>query len=480
MKMPLFILLPLALALPAATVPQDSAGKYFFSTPYSTNLVGTVIGDPPAYRTLRREDIAWIREAACERAALAQGTWWGFEQARLEPEFGRWPLSESNRFARFTAAREWRGGILETNIVVGWSLVTNAFGVGVLVARSAADDSKPDGRIDAFTGLSFGSGTGRYLEASSNDFRAVGTSPWNLPSHTNIVTSVTTNWGSYWGDDGLVFNHTTVVEHVTMAMTNGTVSVHTNTWTYSLPHVVTTVATNIEAGTFFDLLFASGAAPWLDASPPSAMRPFPAYSYVRDSYSLLRRMNMLAEATYNTNLFRSIVHRWEYDSHEDKWKMRPDTWTNETSDVGLFLDGVVIGYVAEGYESGNGRVLLPSRLRWDVLHTGGVCRVTRSDLYARVTAVLDRLPDGSYMTTNSGHCALRLGAASMLAGPQGGMACFEATVDGPAIARAGAAELGLPTYSSWTDWGHAEGSYHVEFFLVHHLAPWTSLPGWNE
>ena len=196
MKMPLFILLPLALALPAATVPQDSAGKYFFSTPYSTNLVGTVIGDPPAYRTLRREDIAWIREAACERAALAQGTWWGFEQARLEPEFGRWPLSESNRFARFTAAREWRGGILETNIVVGWSLVTNAFGVGVLVARSAADDSKPDGRIDAFAGLSFGSGTGRYLDASSNDFRAVGTRPGNLPSDTTIVTSVTTNWGS--------------------------------------------------------------------------------------------------------------------------------------------------------------------------------------------------------------------------------------------------------------------------------------------
>ena len=103
----------------AATVPQDSIGKYFFSSPYSTNITGTVIGDPPAYRVPRREDIAWIREAASERAALAQGSWWGTSSTRLEPDFGRWPLADSNRFARFTAAKEWRGGILETNIVVG-------------------------------------------------------------------------------------------------------------------------------------------------------------------------------------------------------------------------------------------------------------------------------------------------------------------------------------------------------------------------
>lgn len=110
-------------------VPQDSLADYYFSRPLSTNFAGVVIGDPPAYRSLRREDIAWIREAACERSALALGYWWSHSNPgrMLYPEFGHFPLSDTNRFSRYTIAREWIGDSLQTNIVVGWSWVTNAF-----------------------------------------------------------------------------------------------------------------------------------------------------------------------------------------------------------------------------------------------------------------------------------------------------------------------------------------------------------------
>lgn len=458
---------------PAATVPQDSIGKYYFSAPYGTNMTGTVIGEPPAYRVLRREDIAWLREAACERAALAQGEWWGFGRRRLEPQFGSWPLAESNRFARFTAAKEWCGGILETNIVVGWNYVTNAYGGA---GQPAVDDSKPNGEIDVFSGLSFGSGDGRFLAASSNDFLSAATGPWDFPPHTNIVTTVVTNWGDYIGASGYVPGYTTIVEHVSMAMTNGTTSVHTNSWTVPLPHVVTTVATNIVAGTVFDLMFAGGAAPWLDPVPPEPMRPFPDYAYVAESYGLLRQMDTLAELTDNTNIFEAVVHRWERSG--DDWQLRPDTWTTETASVGLTLRGITIAAIAEGFESGAGRVVLPSRLSWDVVHTGDVCRIRRTDLYACVRAGLAWVEDGHWASTGGTYVAT-LGTASMLPGPQGGKVCFEATVDGPAIARTGAAALGLPAYSAWPDWKDDDGQYQVRFILIHHLSPRASLPGWN-
>lgn len=472
MMMLFFVLLSLAIALPAATVPQDSAGKYFFSTPYSTNLVGTVIGDPPAYRALRREDIAWIREAACERCALADGAWWGYEQIREEPEFGRWPLSESNRFERFATAREWRGGILETNIVVGWIHVTNAFGASIHTAPSAEDFSKPDGSIDAFAGLSFGSGTSRYLGASPNAYQSAWPD-WHSQLRTNIVSSVVTNWDSIWGGAA----PTTVVEHVTMEMTNGTVSVHTNTWTYLIPNVVTTHATNIVAGTVFDLLFAEGEARWLDASPPKAMRPFPAYSYMRDSYNLLRRMDKLAEYVDNTNQFRVIGYKWTLDTDDD-WEIT-GRFTNETSFVGLDVSGTVIGLSSFGFESGNGRLVFPSRFSWDVVHTGGVCRIASADLYAFVNAGAE-WNVGHSTTNGQGYFVTHLGQAYMCGEPQGGRVCFEATVNGPDIAKAGAAALGLPTRESWTGWEDDRCNYAVSFMLVYHLAPWTSLPGWNE
>ena len=462
-----------------ADVPQASRADYHFSRPLSTNFAGVVIGGPPpAYRVLRREDVAWLREAACERAALAQGRWWTTNApGRTDrPVFGHFPLSATNRFHRCTVAREWRGGHLETNVVLGWEWVTNAFREG-----AGADLAKPTraGGVDVFAGLSFGSGAARYLAATNGlDGGARSVADAWPPDHTNVAETVVTNWGgASWEDGKLVFHVTQRVATVTMQMTNGTASVHTNVWTESLPWEARTVATNVTAGSALDLLFADGEARWDDAPAPAAMRPLAAYSYVTNCHGFLRRKKWLVDETANTNLLRAIVRRWEYNYTDDAWHMRPDTRTNETSAVGFFVDGVVISTTAEGYEAGSGRLVFPTRFDWDVVHTGGVCRIRAATLYAKVGATAYFRSGGSW-TNRWGTYVAKVGTATKVGAPQGGKVCFEATVDGPAIARAGAAAVGAPVRSGWTAWGGEEAIYEVGFFLVYEMEPWASLPDW--
>ena len=112
------------LALAGATVPQDSPDKYYFSVPKSPGRIkGVVIGDPPAYHAMRSEDLDWLNEAACERMALMTGAADGPKYV-LVPEFGKWPLSETNGYEKWTTAvyvDENDNALLVTNIIVRYS-----------------------------------------------------------------------------------------------------------------------------------------------------------------------------------------------------------------------------------------------------------------------------------------------------------------------------------------------------------------------
>lgn len=157
--------------------------------------------------------------------------------------------------------------------------------------------------------------------------------------------------------------------------------------------------------------------------------------------------------------------------------MRPETFSNMTAEVGYHVSGFVVSAIVEGYEAGNGRLVFPTRFDWDVVHTGGVRRIKSATLYADVSVAYDPIHDpGADMAW--GRSVVKLGTAEMVPEPQGGKVCFEANVDGPAVARAGASAVGAPTKSSWTDWKNDFVSYSVSFFLVYELAPWASLPGW--
>jgi len=476
----------------AAVVPQKSQDDYLFSLPNATNsltrtnLFGVVIGEPPAYSVLRREDIAWLREAACERAALAAGTWWTTNsRGRVEkPVFGHFPLAQSNRFTRYTAAREWRGGHLETNIVVGWHWVTNAFGVLYpnLGQQAGKDVPNPGAHgVDVFGGLEFGSGETRYL-ASSNGLLQGSQyiKDRRPPYHTNVVTTVVTNWGGIgWdGDGAIVFHSTDRVEVVTMRMTNGVESVHTNRWSESLPWTVERVSTNVTTWSYHDLLFEGLEARWDDAPPPSAMKPFPVYSYMTNSYAFLRRKRWLVDMTSNTNLLDREV--FIYGGYDDNRYLATNL-TEKSSAVGV--ESVAVLYHGGGFrtfeKSGNGRLVFPTRFAWDVVHTGAVCRIKEATLYALV-GVDASWQAGSSLTNVWGSYLQKVGTATKVGSPQGGMVCYEATLDGPALANAGAAAIGAPVRGTWEEWGDDTANYYVSFFIVYEMQPWASLPGWNE
>lgn len=461
----------------AATVPQKSQTDYYFSIPNATNsvtrtnLIGQVIGQPPAYRTLRREDIAWLRESACERAALANGSWWTTNSpgVTLRPVFGHFPLSHTNRFASYTIAREWRGGHLETNIVVGWNAITNAY-------RQAPgkDVAKPNSYsgVNVFDGLTFGSGETRYLAATNGLIQGSRffKDAWP-PNHTNIVTTVVTNWGGWsWDEGGNLVNHVSNhVELVTMPLTNGTVSVHTNSWSESLPWETTSVATNVTWWSYLDLLFEGGEARFDAAPAPAKMTPFAQYSYITNCYAFLARKKWLVDAVAQTNMIARDVY--VYDPYVDVLR------TNYV----LQSDSIGVRCQPGGYYtfsmSGSGRLVFPTRFDWAVVHTGDVCRIKSATLYALVDVSAQWEAGGSY-TNVSGCCMRYVGTASKVATPQGGKVCFEATVNGSTIALDGAAAIGAPSYTTWAEWGFDEAAYYVSFYLVYELEPWASLPGW--
>lgn len=467
------------LAVSAADVPQKSQTDYYFSVPYATNsltrtnLVGKVVGRPPAYRALRREDIAWLREAASERAALAAGSWFGGAPGREErPVFGHFPLSTTNRFSRCTIAAEWRDGHLETNVVVGWNWVTNAF-------RNAPgkDLAKPgNSGIDVFEGLSFGAGEARYLASSNGLIQGSqfikDASP---PSHTNIVTTVVTNWGGFSFDDrgNLVWHSSNCVEVVTMAMTNGTTSVHTNEWRVSLPWETTRVATNVTGGSWLDLLFEGREAMWDDEPPPDAMEPFPAYSYVTNCYGFLARKKWLVDLANNTNEIER--ERYVYDVRGSSPRLVTN-YLDRTTSIHLERTAMAAGGYPVLSKSAAGRLVFPTRFDWDVVHTGGVCRIKEATLYARADLWADWLAGSSY-TNAFGYYMKKIGTAQKCGGP-GGKVCYEATLDGVSIAIEGAAAIGAPERTTWAEWLDDRCTYLVQFYLVYELEPWASLPGW--
>lgn len=226
----------------AVQVPQDSADKYYFTTPnVPTNITGNVIGDgEPSYSVLRSEDIAWLHEAYAERVGLLRGMPAAATNVTvLIVEYGKWPLSATNRFVKWITKAEKVGESIVTNIVVGWTeTVTNSLG-GVDSAPVKSVD--PKSGIDGVETLpNWEDRLGGYLTISNNAYVEhafcfeKGDPRYKFRETTNYTFEVRAV--DAWS------NCVTTIE---MAMTNGTTSVHTNSWTVYAPTNVTVAVTNI-------------------------------------------------------------------------------------------------------------------------------------------------------------------------------------------------------------------------------------------
>ena len=205
-----------------AAVTPASAADYHFSTPLRpAHIRGLVMGSPPAYYVPRSEDWDWLAEACEERNALATGSIPATKSTALVPEFGTWGLGETNRFYRWVTAVDVTGA---TNVVVGYNLVTNspaARGPGASF-RNGLDrpylvsDYWLDGEVDLLSGTVSIPGRLGYAEFTN-------------VIHTLTYTNAVTNAYSL----------------ITMPMTNGTVSVHTNKWTAEVSVPVEYLTTNV-------------------------------------------------------------------------------------------------------------------------------------------------------------------------------------------------------------------------------------------
>lgn len=306
----MFALVAIALAASGASVPQTAADQYVFSRPnLPSNIVGVVMGDPPAYSIPRSEDVAWLREAYAERATLAgDGGWTGLQEVvTLEPRFGSWPLSASNQFERWVTATSLQAdGSVATNIIVGYIAATNR-GNGVDTARISSVDLGYNLPIDLLANTD-GLATG-FLETDDSAYIS-GAKAWLLPPPDVTLTNIAseTVWVPSW---------TNCTNVVTMAMTNGTVSVFTNVWTVFAPTSVVVYVTNETAavdegvGALFTNFVVHGHA----RSYPGPLRGELATAQITNHYAFLKDCRRLAREAYVTNAgLVSVFGVWDAES----------------------------------------------------------------------------------------------------------------------------------------------------------------------
>ena len=230
-------LLFVPLTVGAASVTPSAATDYIFTTPlFPASIRGEVMGDPPAYYDARGEDVDWMFEAFEERFALISGEV-PSQTTHLRPSFGKWNLSATNIFYRWSTAVDASG---TTNVVVGYSLMTNAPRFS-LERQDVVTlyNNLPFAFWSRVLGYETGASTdyrSRYLDGAAALATAarVAYDQYDVPLFTNVTYLVSyTNMVA------------TNVSAIVMAMTNGTESVFTNKWTATFEFASTNAVTNV-------------------------------------------------------------------------------------------------------------------------------------------------------------------------------------------------------------------------------------------
>ncbi len=443
----------------AAVVTPASAADYLFSTPRRpAHIRGIVMGSPPAYYVPRSEDWDWLAEACEERDALALGhipvtnVW----STALVPEFGLWGLGETNRFYRWVTAVDAMG---VTNVVVGYNLVTNSpaeRGPGVRIRDrpdlpNMGSDYWLDGDVDLLSGTV--SIPGRLGLVTFTNF-----------THTLTYTNVVTNAYSL----------------ITMPMTNGTVSVHTNEWTaeISKPGEVL-VATNIYTAVSEDFCQANPTGRFpraFDGVPKLNANPFLSTQEVFSNYyARIHRTVRLSEycSIWITNEYYRVVEEY-YDSDGQ-------VYTNESPYDDYFTfhrysNNVNVRRCAKPLGG-----VITTRFRSDLVTTGGVERVTIEAAYRVGTLFYYR--GGAAPTNLSATVISRVSFPEHLI-VTGAYAQVSVTDDALAQATAdfNAAGHGIPALPALSDTspGLRESFYYLrpDYVIFYRIHPTSKFEDW--
>lgn len=499
------------MAASGMVVPQDSASKYYFTTPVASNLIqGVVIGDPPAYRAMRYEDVAWLAEAEAEREALANGKDMNATGAthmtiRQVPQFGRWNLSETNRFSKWTTAVFLEGDDVVTNIVVGYNYKTNEPSAGVPriwgISPSVRIGTEYLSNIDADW-----NSDEVYIETRNPD----GQWPWE----TNVTETVTTNWnGGYW-EDRLTWHASikTNVSYITMPMTNGMQSVHTNMWTEIVPFEERIASTQVVQKTWLDLLFKDRKVhQYAYAGKQIGGKSGDLYraSGIKECYEALKGATRLAAGTHS-----GTGTTWRTWNARRRWILRDgemyiEPWQESSGWISVGMSKIVYGEAysyrwetpdgetgvdegKEGYIDRNG----PNGNVKYILHTlatptnvflaGGVDRIEKVVLYVGIGAewaATDTTKENEYKARK---ILRKVGELEKGGTDESGRIYFSARINIESMLddAMGETHSGFPA-EGWTPQAPENGerteSYYAgveEMIIVIHTRPWTRLQGW--
>lgn len=284
-------------AFAAAAAPSPIAGTndFTFTRVTHTDISGTVMGDAGDYRTMRHEDLAWLREAVEERLAFTEDRF-DFTTNVPNPytrwEFGRWGATDTNGTAKSIQAVV--GGHATQTVARAWA-VTNLF--------------LPKGvRLDPAGGRAIGEAvveTGLLAGHFSHQTNELATSPTvgrilGRYDRTSVVERTE-----------LAFSVTQRFEFVRHSLADGTEEVHTNKVYYLATNRVRHVSTNLWSVSELDLCAKSGRFAWEPAEDVALSGLFRS-SPVTNAYATVRRCSRPVVTLYPTNAQLSSV------SHADR------------------------------------------------------------------------------------------------------------------------------------------------------------------
>lgn len=453
----------LAAILLAAAVPQTSAESYFFSRPNApSNIVGQIMGSPAAYSVPRSEDVAWLYEAACERQALKSGSWNMANNTVYVPQFGSWPLSESNRFVQWTAALVVTNGTAATNIVVGWT-TNDVRGTGVDSPNLSLPWYLVGANLNDALASVPGDGDG-YL-ATDDGALAGAAQAFDVTRGSLAFTNV-------WTEATWTNAYTNAESVITMPGTNGTQTVWTNRWQAAATVTFGRAATNVTALSDVAMCFAGGvAAAYTNRLlyPPAFPQnpgPFPIAAWtVTNQYSWMDGMRRIGKAANALTPVSATNYTWDANGiHGGSSSSGTKYEWSAFSALYAYKDGEGVHTTPDDHGSEQApypdvqSLLFALPVATNVTRAGGAERLSR----VRLWAVLD-IDAGetswafgvgdfySHYQTNEYYVAsVPLGEAQ-IAEPTNGVEAVRASVDFDAVRRAACAAAGVTLHGrGWT------------------------------
>lgn len=510
----------------AATATPAAATNYLFTTPQRPAAIrGLVMGSPPAYYVVRSEDFDWLNEALEERLCYMGGTFPNVTNTTLAAEFGKWDLDATNRFYRWATAVDAAG---VTNVVVGYHLVTNTPPTSgspgatvpssyLLIGAAAGALWNPTAGPEAYLDPDVPLATGAH---AYNSFQ-VWTNIYSIASYTNALTNAFST--------------------ISIPMTNGTVSVHTNQWHGYLPAPHDIVHTNVIQAWESLIHFChvgNGPFPGYTNAPPFAsaswgmenLRRFGPTAIISNDYVALRGAVRLADRiSWPTNAPARSTYREHYsgvaytnDVYESYADITPWNWTSDSTSVSTNLtvnDWLAYSFQqshsvwetsasykthdSDGYEwiegadvtertigrreqgRVSGTAVFETRFPSDLATIGGTTRIAVEAMYASVwfhydNHSLSNYEDGVEIYSN---------VVVRLAGPvldvSGKTATVKAQLDSRAICASAAQAAGAPAPPSSLDGDPGEEraeSWWISrdgFAIFYRISPSSKLDGWQ-